>query len=81
MQKYNDDTADDPLYEEAVEFCRQQGKMSIALIQREFRIGFNRAARLIERMETEALASRYGSAGGSSAPSRIVARPSEEPLQ
>ncbi len=45
----------DPMYREAVEFVLTQGKASISLIQRRFRIGFNRAARYIEQMETDGM--------------------------
>ena len=45
----------DPMYAEAVEFVLSQGRASISLIQRRFRIGFNRAARYIEQMEAEGL--------------------------
>ncbi|WP_029895121.1 DNA translocase FtsK [Desulfohalovibrio reitneri] len=45
----------DPLYQEAVDFVSQQGKASISLIQRRFRIGFNRAARFIEQMEMDGM--------------------------
>jgi S-DNA-T family DNA segregation ATPase FtsK/SpoIIIE len=45
----------DPIYDEAVEFVLSQGKASISLIQRRFRIGFNRAARFIEQMEQDGL--------------------------
>jgi len=55
-------TADDPMYAEAVEFVTSQGRASISLIQRRFRIGFNRAARYIEQMEADGL---LGSADGS----------------
>jgi len=47
--------AADPHYLEAKEFVTSQGKASISLIQRRFRIGFNRAARFIEQMEREGL--------------------------
>ena len=55
-------TVDDPMYAEAVEFVTSQGRASISLIQRRFRIGFNRAARYIEQMEADGL---LGSADGS----------------
>jgi len=45
----------DGLYEEAVAIVRRQGKASTSLIQRHLRIGYNRAARIIERMESEGL--------------------------
>lgn len=48
-------SSDDPVYDEAVQFVLEQGKASISLIQRRFRIGFNRAARYIEQMEQQGL--------------------------
>jgi S-DNA-T family DNA segregation ATPase FtsK/SpoIIIE len=56
------DVAADPVYPNAVDFVRQQGKASISLIQRRFRIGFNRAARFVEQMEADGL---IGPADGS----------------
>jgi len=47
--------SDDPIYDEAVQFVLSQGKASISLLQRRFRIGFNRAARYIEQMEMDGL--------------------------
>ena len=47
--------SDDPVYDEAVQFVLTQGKASISLIQRRFRIGFNRAARYIEQMEMDGI--------------------------
>ncbi len=49
------DVADDPMYSEAVEFILEQGRASISLLQRRFRIGFNRSARFIEQMEKDGL--------------------------
>jgi len=46
---------DDPTYAEAVAFVMEQGKASISLIQRRFRIGFNRAARYVEQMEQDGI--------------------------
>ncbi|GAB7080604.1 DNA translocase FtsK [Megalodesulfovibrio paquesii] len=45
----------DPKYQEAKEFVLSQGKASISLIQRRFRIGFNRAARYVEQMEMDGI--------------------------
>ena len=42
---------DDPLYDKAVEIVIQQGKASASYIQRRLKIGYNRAARLVEEME------------------------------
>ena len=47
--------SDDPVYGEAVQFVLSQGKASISLLQRRFRIGFNRAARFIEQMEMDGI--------------------------
>jgi DNA segregation ATPase FtsK/SpoIIIE, S-DNA-T family len=46
---------DDPLWDQAMEIVRQQGTASASMLQRRLRIGYNRAARLIERMEDEGL--------------------------
>jgi S-DNA-T family DNA segregation ATPase FtsK/SpoIIIE len=43
----------DEKYDEAVAFVAEAGQASISLIQRRFRIGYNRAARIIEKMEEE----------------------------
>ncbi|HUJ68550.1 MAG TPA: DNA translocase FtsK 4TM domain-containing protein, partial [Syntrophorhabdales bacterium] len=43
----------DEKYEEAIEFVHEKGEASISMIQRRFRIGYNRAARIVERMERE----------------------------
>lgn len=51
MQSY--DMGDDPLYHEALLFVAEQGQASASALQRRFRIGYNRAARLIEMMEAE----------------------------
>ncbi|WP_027858452.1 DNA translocase FtsK [Marinobacterium jannaschii] len=45
------DSASDPLYDEAVAFVRESGKTSISALQRDLKIGYNRAARLIDMME------------------------------
>ncbi|MFI3271389.1 MAG: DNA translocase FtsK [Pseudomonadota bacterium] len=54
--------ADDPVYNDAVEFVLTQGRASISLVQRRFRIGFNKAARYVEQMEQDGL---IGPADGS----------------
>lgn len=47
----------DPIYNDVVSFIREGGKVSAASIQRKFSIGYNRAARLIDRMEAEGIIS------------------------
>jgi S-DNA-T family DNA segregation ATPase FtsK/SpoIIIE len=50
-----EDNLDDEKYQEAVEFVMERGEASISMVQRRFRIGYNRAARIVERMETEGI--------------------------
>ncbi len=50
-----EEDSDDELYREAVKIAMQQGKISVYMLQRRLRIGYNRAARLVERMEEEGL--------------------------
>jgi DNA segregation ATPase FtsK/SpoIIIE, S-DNA-T family len=49
------DDQEDELYEEAVEMVRRLNKASVSLLQRRLRIGYTRAARLIDRMEEEGI--------------------------
>ena len=42
---------DDPLYNEIVDFAIETGKISASLIQRRFRLGYNRAARIVDLLE------------------------------
>jgi DNA segregation ATPase FtsK/SpoIIIE, S-DNA-T family len=51
----NGEEINDEKYREAVEFVMDKGEASISLVQRRFRIGYNRAARIIERMEEEGI--------------------------
>ena len=62
----------DPLYEEALDIVIQSGKASASYIQRKLKIGYNRAARLIEEMEERGI---VGPANGSK-PREIVHVPS-----
>ncbi len=55
--------ADDDLYPDAVKFVQRVGRASISGVQREFRIGYNRAARLIEKMEHKGVVSTPGHDG------------------
>ncbi|HPU30048.1 MAG TPA: DNA translocase FtsK, partial [Syntrophorhabdaceae bacterium] len=49
------DDIEDEKYREAVEFVMEKGEASISMIQRRFRIGYNRAARIIEKMEKDGI--------------------------
>lgn len=53
----------DPLYDEVISFIREGGKVSASSIQRKFSIGYNRAARLIDRMEAEGIVSSVDKSG------------------
>lgn len=61
---------DDEKYDEAVELVCRLGHASISLIQRHMRIGYNRAARIIEAMEAEGL---IGPSDGTSRPREVLA--------
>ena len=52
-----EDAASNQLFDEAVELICREGKASTSFIQRHLRIGYNRAARIIERMEAEGIVS------------------------
>jgi DNA segregation ATPase FtsK/SpoIIIE, S-DNA-T family len=54
----------DPLYDQAVELVLKTRRPSISLVQRHLRIGYNRAARLIEQMERSGLVSPMNATGG-----------------
>ncbi|RTL30265.1 MAG: DNA translocase FtsK, partial [Rhodocyclaceae bacterium] len=63
----------DPLYDQAVEIVVKTRRPSISLVQRHLRIGYNRAARLIEQMERSGLVTPMGSNGN-----REVVAPARE---
>ncbi|MCK9381098.1 MAG: DNA translocase FtsK 4TM domain-containing protein [Sulfuritalea sp.] len=58
------DAESDPMYDQAVEVVLKTRRPSISLVQRNLRIGYNRAARLIEAMEKAGLVSPMNGAGG-----------------
>ena len=70
LSLFNPD-AEDPLYEKAVDIVVQAGKASASYIQRRLKIGYNRAARLVEEMEEKGL---VGPANGSK-PREIIRMP------
>ncbi|BBW91666.1 MULTISPECIES: DNA translocase FtsK 4TM domain-containing protein [unclassified Pseudoalteromonas] len=57
------DEESDPLYDEAVAFVIETGKVSVSSVQRKLRVGYNRAARLVEQMETSGIVSSPGHNG------------------
>ena len=65
---------DDPLMNEAIEFAVRTGKISASLLQRKFRLGYNRAARMIDLMEEKGI---IGPQNGSK-PREVLVRLSEE---
>jgi len=66
------DLSDDLLYEKAVTVVRSNERASISLVQRHLAIGYNRAARLIERMEAEGVVSPAAGDG-----SRTILKPTD----
>ncbi|MGH1371572.1 MAG: DNA translocase FtsK [Cellvibrionaceae bacterium] len=58
------DDESDPLYDEAVAFVTETRKASISSVQRKLRVGYNRAARLIETMEAAGVVTEMGANGG-----------------
>ena len=57
------DAEKDPMYDQAVEVVLKNRKASISLVQRHLKIGYNRAARLVEEMEKAGLVSAMGTNG------------------
>ena len=63
QEKSGEEGDEDELYQQAVEFVIESRRASISSIQRKFRIGYNRAARLIETMEDNGIVSPMNSNG------------------
>ena len=63
IESNSDTEQDDPLYDEAVAFVLESRRASISSVQRKLRIGYNRAARLIEAMEMAGVVSPMNSNG------------------
>ncbi len=57
------DEESDPLYDEAVAFITETRRVSVSSVQRKFRIGYNRAARIVEQMEASGVVSSAGNNG------------------
>lgn len=57
------DNFDDPLFDQAISFVIEKRKASVAGLQRQFRIGYSRASRLVEQMEEIGVVSNQGSDG------------------
>ena len=73
----SDEEYDDPIYNEVVDFAVSAGKISASLVQRKFRLGYNRAARIIDLLEERGI---IGPANGSKPREVLVKleKPSEE---
>lgn len=61
---FEQDSENDPLYDQAVQFILETRRASISSVQRRFKIGYNRAARIIEQMETAGIVGAMGAKGG-----------------
>ena len=59
----SNNNSEDDIYEKAVKLVIQEKKASTSFIQRHFRIGYNRAATIIEKMEENNVISKPGRAG------------------
>lgn len=57
------DEESDPLYDEAVAFVTETRRVSVSSVQRKFRIGYNRAARIVEQMELSGVVTSAGHNG------------------
>ena len=69
----NDDE-DDPVYDQAVELVSRMEEVSVSKLQREMRLGYNKAAKIVERMEREGI---VGPANGVK-PRQVLIRPAGE---
>ncbi len=61
---YDSGSENDQLYDQAVQFVLETRKVSISSVQRRFKIGYNRAANIVEQMETAGIISPVGTRGG-----------------
>lgn len=63
LAEAREDTTDEDLYDRAVKLVRSEGKASTSWLQRQLRLGYNSAARLIELMERERIVSKPDGTG------------------
>ena len=68
------DDEDDPVYDQAVELVSRMEEVSVSKLQREMRLGYNKAAKIVERMEREGI---VGPANGVK-PRQVLIRPAGE---
>ena len=71
----SEDDYEDPLYNEIVDYAIQAGKISASLVQRKYRLGYNRAARIIDLLEERGI---IGPQNGSKPREVLVKKESEE---
>ena len=62
-EKNNDNSDTDELYQTAIEIIKTEGKASTSFLQRKLQIGYNRAARIIDMMESEGIVSKANHVG------------------
>jgi len=73
-----EETVDDELYDEAVQLIAEMQTASVSMLQRRFRIGYTRAARLIDEMEKRGIVGPYE---GSKPRAVLIAKPGEEDMK
>ncbi|HEX9053258.1 MAG TPA: DNA translocase FtsK 4TM domain-containing protein, partial [Anaeromyxobacter sp.] len=69
-----DDDEDDPVYDQAIDLVSRMEEVSVSKLQREMRLGYNKAAKIVERMEREGI---VGPANGVK-PRQVLIRPAGE---
>ena len=62
------------MYDRAVDLICREGKASTSFVQRHLQIGYNRAARIIERMEAEGVVSQANHVGKREVLARVIPR-------
>ena len=65
---------EDEMYDRAVDLICREGKASTSFVQRHLQIGYNRAARIIERMEAEGVVSQANHVGKREVLARVIPR-------